>query len=197
MLKGDALLQGIYSGFRNAFISPIKDPTNTSANLNVALGDIGITTGNYTDRGKLTIDETKLRQALAQNPQDVINFFTAKSTINYSENLTSDQRAQRNSESGVAFRISDIINDNIRKTLNSSGQEGLLLEAAGIDDDVTYVKNAINTKINSVDSGITKLNDSLSMYEKRYYAQFTAMEQAVDKMNSQSSYISSFFGQNN
>ena len=52
---------------------------------------------------------------------------------------------------------------------------------------------AIGRDINDVESRIAKFEDRLLTVEDRYYAQFTAMEKAIQNANSQSGYLSSYF----
>src|SRR5690606_23421910 len=51
----------------------IASTADFSANVNIAT--IGITTGTWQDKGKLIIDETKLRKAIEDNPQLVADMF--------------------------------------------------------------------------------------------------------------------------
>ena len=57
-----------------------------------------------------------------------------------------------------------------------------------------YDTSLISEQINSLSTRITEANDRLTQIEDRYYAQFTAMEAALQKMNSQSSWLSQQFG---
>ena len=103
------------------------------------LTEIGIqTSNNYRDQGKLVLTNggNTLRAAIENNPDKVAEIFTRKSAIAYSPNLSSEERAQRYKESGLAHRLSDILNDNIRTTRDSSGRKGTLLERAGIEGDL-------------------------------------------------------------
>lgn len=131
------------------------------------LSDIGLNTGSYKDQGKITINEDTLRTALENNPDDVAKLFTSIST--------STDPATKYNESGLITRMSDTMN--------------------------TYLKNntqitldTLNDGISAADKKLTDLTTQMQDNEDRYYARFTAMETALSKLNSQSSWLSSQFG---
>lgn len=183
LLRNDQLLQGIVYDMRRA----LSDGVGSIAK---SLSSIGITTGAYTEQGKLIIDEAKLKAAITDNPQAVSELFTKQPSISYSGSLTSEQRTQRYNEEGLAYRLSDILEDNIR----TSGGKGKLLEKAGIQGDMTEFTSLMYKEIDGYNKDISNMLEKLSDKENRYYAKFTAMEQAIAKMNSQSSWLSSQLG---
>ncbi len=96
LLQSDSTLQSIANAMRTAIYEPIDG-------VGISMADIGITTSsNYLDRGKLTIDETKLKEALAQRPNEVVELFTKESATDYDEWT---ERATRTSENGIASRF--------------------------------------------------------------------------------------------
>ncbi len=185
LLKNDSILQDIVYTMRRALSDSI-------GGISSSLSSIGITTGSYTEQGKLVIDETKLRAAISNDPKAVSDMFSKQSSISYSGTLTYSQRTQRYAEGGFASRLSDIIEDNIR----TIGGKGKLLEKAGIQGDMTEYTSMIYNEIDGYNKNIASLVDVLSDKENRYYAKFTAMEQAISRMNSQSSWLSSQLGSN-
>lgn len=199
LLRGDTILQSAYSSLRSSIFTDVKVVGDPTTSIGVVLSQIGITTGSYFDGdyGTMKIDDDKLAMALTNTPEKVTQLFTQKSSVAYSTELTSAQRTTRSSESGIAWRLSDILNDNVRKTRDSNSRKGSLLEAAGLETDTTRLTNALFKKIQSVESLIDKLNDRLTDEEDRYYAQFTSMEQAIQSMNDKSSYLSNMFGSSN
>ena len=50
--------------------------------------------------------------------------------------------------------------------------------------------------LNDYNSKISSFEDRLTSLENRYYKQFTAMEKAIQKANSQSASLSSYFTNN-
>lgn len=61
----------------------------------LSLHQIGITTGTYQDKGKLKIDEAKLRTAMKDNFQEVVRLFTNKSQYAYSESLNDLEKGKQ------------------------------------------------------------------------------------------------------
>ncbi|WP_069650352.1 flagellar filament capping protein FliD [Caloranaerobacter ferrireducens] len=180
ILRSDSILEGIVNDMRTALYDSVEG-------VGISLYDIGITTSsNYKDRGKLVINEEKLRQALEDRPQDVMNLFAKESDIDYSD---TSNRAQRYNEEGLAHRLYDILQDNIRTTRDSNGRKGLLLEKAGIENDVTEYNNVLNEKISDYDEMINELLDELADKENYYYTMFARMERAIQQMNNQSAWL--------
>lgn len=182
LLKGDSLLQNIVYNMRRAL-------TDSVEGISTTLSSIGITTGSYSDKGKLQIDETKLKAAIENDPNAISELFTKESDISYSAATTSALRSQRFNNEGLASRISDILNDNIRTV----GGKGLLLEKAGIQGDATEYTNLIYKQIDQYDDSISEMIEKLNDKEDRYYAKFTALEKYISQMSVQSSWISQQF----
>ena len=186
LLRNDGMLQKIVQDMRKALYEAVDGKT---------LSSIGITTGAYQDKGRLIIDEAKLKKAIADSPDTVMNLFSKKSTSTSSNiNLTSGQRTQRFEEEGLAYRLSDIIEDNIRTIRDSNGRKGLLLEKAGIEGDASEFTNLLYKEISDYDEKLDELNYKLVQKENKYYERFAALESALSKMNSQSSWFSSQLG---
>ncbi len=182
LMRNDGLLQDIVYSMRKAL-------TDSIDGIAKSLPAIGITTGAYTEQGKLKIDEAKLKAAISNDPEAVADLFSKKSSIDYSDSLTTEQRSQRYKEEGLANRLSDILEDNIR----TIGGKGKLLQKAGIAGDRTEFENLIYDEIDDYDKDIASLLDRLTDKEERYYAKFTAMESAISRMNAQSSWLASQF----
>src|SRR5690606_7785305 len=74
LLRNDALLREVLLSLRQAFTNPVEGiPQGQLRHLS----EIGITTTpNWRDGGKLMIDETKLRQAIEERPDEVMALFT-------------------------------------------------------------------------------------------------------------------------
>lgn len=182
MLRSDSILSSFVDDMRDMLY---KDVDGVSKKLY----SIGITTGSWDQKGKLVIDEAKLKDAITNSPDEVINLFTKESTTDYSPDMSAADRAIRNNENGIANRLFDVMQDYIRTSRNSEGQKGILLEKAGIIGDVTESDSLISKEIKSKDSLISTLLDKLADKENQYYAKFTAMETALSQMNSQISWL--------
>ncbi len=187
ILKNDSVLNDIYQKMRSALYTTIS---GSGGNLTT----IGITTGSFKEKGKLVIDETKLRNAIKNTPTVVMNVFAKESNISYSPDLNEHDKSTRNQETGIVNRLYDIIQDSIRTTRNNKGHKGALLEKAGITDDISEYKNIISDEIGGKDKLIDNLTQKMYDKQERLYKKFQAMETALGRMNSQSSWISQQFG---
>lgn len=187
LLKNDSVLTQMLSNFRKALYDGIKDVSG-------GLYSIGITTGTYEQKGKLTINESKLREAIQSNPDKVASIFARESEISYSPDADNTSRTKRYNESGIIHRLYDILQDNIRTTRDNNGKKGLLIEKAGILGDASELSNIIYEEIEEYNKKINSLEYLLIDKENRYYEKFAAMEKAIAQMNSQSSWLASQLG---
>lgn len=127
---------------------------------------IGISTTNLynVNKGKLEIDEDKLKEAIEKDPDGVYKLF-ANDSENYSER-------------GIARRLRDSMTTTIQAIEETAGND------IKTNDQFTIGKN-----LDDIKDRISDFERRLKQAEDRYYKQFTAMEQAVQKMNQQSSYM--------
>ncbi|BCV20799.1 flagellar hook-associated protein 2 [Moorella sp. Hama-1] len=168
LLQNDPLLDGIVNTMRLSMATIVPGLTGGQYNT---LSSIGITTGLYEEKGKLYIDETKLRDAIQKDPNGVMNLFT-KSADSYSDK-------------GIAARLYDDVNNAITQ----------ISQKAGSDSTFTLADNSyIGQRLRDIDNNIYNMEDRLKQVEDRYYRQFTAMEQAINQMNAQSAWLSQQLG---
>jgi flagellar hook-associated protein 2 len=186
LLKNDGLLSSIATALRNSISTDVKQLTNNDASIGISTVDLGIKTGAYSEKGQLHIDETKLRKALAEKPDQVINLFTQKSSVEYSTTMTTENVIKRNKESGVMNRISDILQNNIKSTT------GALIKLVGTqnNDYTTFY----SSRLRNIEDKITKLNETLEKNRDRYWANFTRMEKALSEMNKKGAWLSQQLG---
>lgn len=191
VLRNDPLLEKFVKDMRGAIFAGIEGVSGI-------ITDIGISTGSWQDKGKLVIDETKLKKAIQNDPNKVKDLFMRESTIEYSTELTSEERTQRFKESGIAQRLNDVITENIRLSRDSRGNKGFLIEKAGVAgiSDASEFDNLITNDINKTDTRIADLTDLLNQKEDNYYKRFAALEEAINRMNQQSAWLSQQFGSN-
>ncbi|KUO74803.1 MAG: hypothetical protein APF77_11115 [Clostridia bacterium BRH_c25] len=189
MLRGDPLLEKIASDLRSTLYAGIEGESGTSY-----LFSIGIETGDWSNKGKLVINETKLRDALKNSPELVTNIFAKESSIAYSPDNSSADRATRFKENGIISRMYDIIQDNIRTIADKNGQKGALLEKAGVIGETTEIDNLMYGLIKDKEKMIETLTDKLIKKENNYYLQFSAMETAISKMNTQVAWLTQQMG---
>jgi flagellar hook-associated protein 2 len=186
LLRNDATLMKITESMRRALYDAVEG-------VGLRIFDIGITTSTaYTDKGKLVIDEEKLRKAIEENPDQVAELFTKKSNISYND---SENRSKRYAENGLSARLQDIINDNIRTTMDSKGYRGILIEKAGLENTTTVSNNWMSKEIDRQSQAIEEFLEKLERKENNYFAMFARMESALASLNNQTSYFTSMLGQ--
>jgi flagellar hook-associated protein 2 len=189
LLKGDSNLENMLSVMRGAFYEIVEG-------AGISLSEIGLSTSSDTSqRGKIIIDEKKLKTAIETRGEQVANLFTKTSTTHssYSADYSNSERSIRNKEEGIFQRINDILQDYTRTTRNNNGKKGILLEKAGIKGDSTEFKSFLSEDIIKKDQKINEMIKSLSDRENKYYLQFSKLEVAMNKMNSQSSWLTQQF----
>mgnify|MGYP001092664832 CR=1 FL=1 len=163
-LKNDSILNIVLTKMRSNFSSPVSGTSTYSQ-----LSQIGIsTTANYLDGGKLTINEDKLRAAISADPNAVYELF--------------QKDGATSSEQGIARRLRDTLKTAMTDITAKAGK-------------TTSVNNTftLGKVLNNYASQITRFEDKLKLIENRYWARFTAMETAINKANSQSTYLTSMF----
>jgi len=163
LLKNDSILSSGLNSMRMDFYAPV---TNTSNIVGFKqLADIGITTtSNYLDKGKLVIDETRLREKIQENPTAIYQLFNASGTT---EETT-----------GIAKRLRSTIKETVTKIEERAGN------SLKVNNQFTLGKN-----LNQIQGQIDRFNDRLAKVENRYWRQFTAMEKVIQQSNSQMSYL--------
>ncbi len=182
LLNNDSILEGFLNDMRSA----ISEPTSATK---YTMADVGITTGSWYEGGKLNIDEDKLRKALTNDIDGVTKLFTNESSKAYNPTDTSSTAASdrntRYKENGVITRLYDIINDNVRTT----NGKGKLLQKAGLANDTSDTDNVIYKDLTDINTRLTDMNERLTEKETAYYTKFSNLETYMNKMNSQSSWL--------
>lgn len=130
----------------------------------------------YLENGKLYIDETKLKDAIANNGNDVVKLFT-----NFS---SSTDATVKYNESGISDRLFNNLSKAIKEITKEAGS------ATSIADD-SYLSLEIARKEDEIDVW----KDRLKLIEDRYYKQFSAMEKAMSKAQSQGQWFANMLGQ--
>ncbi|GAV12418.1 flagellar filament capping protein FliD [Paenibacillus sp. NAIST15-1] len=180
LLYRDDILQDAMNSLRRDLTSPIKDISGSIKSLK----DIGITfkpfvQGNTKDLAKIQLDEQKLQDAINSNPDEVMKLFTKSS------NLDSKDPNYR-SEIGYGERLYDTLGNSMKKITKKIGS-GSVSDA--VDGSI------FGNRLRDMNKKLDSLEDKLKMTENRYYKQFTAMEKAIQKLNSQGSWLAQQLGQ--
>ncbi len=167
LLRGDSILQNISSKLHSIM-------TGMSAG-GISLHSIGISSAGYGENGKLKIDETKLKEALQTKGHEVKDLFI--------------------SAKGIGNSLFDIM-DNATKTTGVKGSRGILVEVAGMASTMSDTENSIYDQIKRTNKTIKAMQTRLTAEESRLWSKFTAMENALNSLNAQSSILSQFSGGN-
>lgn len=184
VLKSDSIVYNILIDMRNAFVEEIEGSE-------LSFFNIGVSTTSFTDAGKITIDEDKLKAVMEENPDQVMDMFTRTSEIKYSRNLSAEDARTRYEQSGFARRINDVLKKNITAVRNDAGLKGLLLEKAGIEGDTTEFTSSLFKNIEAIEDRIDKATISMNETEDRYWDEFTTLETTIQRLNEQSNWLMS------
>lgn len=167
LLRNDPILSGALSRMRLTMSGVV--PGLDSAYDTLA--DIGIKTSSDYMSAKLVVDENKLRETLQNDPDAVMNLLT--------------NSADTYGEKGIAQRLYDDVNYGMQQ----------IIDKAGSTSEFSLVDNSfIGKEIKDIDNRINNWEERLLKIEDRYWRQFTAMEKAIQKMNSQSMWLMQQFG---
>ena len=165
LLSGDAVLKEAVNSMRSALASIISGTGNEYNSL----ASIGITTTDYTEHGKIELDEDKLNKALTADPDAAYKLFSTLSDTS--------------SEKGIAHKLSDAMNTSLNKIKKKAGTTAELGDQSYVDSKITR----LNTQMTTLKARMEKQQSSL-------YKKFNAMEAAIAQLNQQASYVTSAFG---
>jgi flagellar hook-associated protein 2 len=167
MLEGDPLITKYLTQFRTDLSTPLL----SAADDLDSIFDIGLDTGNWKEKGKIVIkDEAKLKAAIANDPEKVMNLFIAL------PDNPNDPDKYKNT--GLAQRLYDSLNLAIND----------LTERIGKDYDGSG-KTSLSRQINDWTRKIEEFEKKMVTVENRYIIQFSKLESALQKANAQSSWL--------
>ncbi|MEK3911920.1 flagellar filament capping protein FliD [Paenibacillus sp. FSL H7-0331] len=167
VLRNDPILDSMTRTLRTD-ITAVVDSGSSKYN---SLASIGIDTGQYYENGKLYINEDKLRTAIEANPDAVKAIFTGDATND------------KPSLAGVGERLYTHLNDGLTS----------LTKKAGLGN-ISYDDSLLSKQISDMDVEMSAKLKRLGTIEDNYYKQFSAMETALNKLNSQGSNLLSQLG---
>jgi len=178
LLRSDPMLSRINSSMRTTISSPVQGLGSNEINR---LSAIGITTTPYHNSSELVINEEKLRQAIRENPDEVMQLFTK----NINEGQTFEKDQDKSNHMGIARRLYNQLNNTMK----------LISDRAGSGDGLSRVDNSlIGKNLGRIDKEVSRWEARLSQIEEGYWRQFNAMEQAINKLNSQSMWLAQQLG---
>lgn len=172
LLYHDSTLGKVISSMREALYTPVD---SASGNYNTMMS-IGITSS--TDQGHITLDETKLKKALAAEPNCVREIFsnsgdTTTTAADGTTTTTTDYKSE-----GVMNRISDMLYTNLKTMKRYSGDSTETSDGSTLGDLIENLK--------------TKMSDfktQMDAYQKALYDKYDAMESAIQQLSVQLGYI--------
>ncbi|MBQ4521899.1 MAG: flagellar filament capping protein FliD [Lachnospiraceae bacterium] len=180
LLRRDDTLNSLMSAMRTTMMKSVEVTLKDGTKTKLSLSSIGIVTGNYTEHGLLHIkgdeDDTsysaetnKLQEWLENDPEAVMQLLAGV------ENETTGE------QEGLGNTLYSDFNTKMRSSTLSSAL-------------TFYNDKYMDTQIKSYKEKIDELEDKLVELEDSYYEKFAAMETALSKLNTQSSYLTNMFG---
>lgn len=171
LLKNDPVISGMITKMRSALMGSVKDQGT--------LKEIGIATpgGQYAwqDNGKLVVNEKKLKEAINADPDKVQKMFAQNGAAASAGSTTGEQ--------GFAVRLRAIAQSSYSEINKRAGKTG------STEDSFTLGRN-----LKDMNKQMDKFQERLKLVENRYWKQFTAMENAIQRANAQSANLTNAFG---
>lgn len=198
ILSSDTIVDRIGSRMRSSLYQDVENVKGSFSKL----PDIGIETSKYSSGslgGTLTIDETKLKKAISEDADGVVSLLFKQSesiTAENEDNLTTEEISKKRSESGVITRLYDTLVSGMKDIINKAGvgedkssfrkiNPTMLLEFVTKKGS----KGTLDKEITDYEKKIRSLKLYLADKEDSYWRKFSALETALSKMNSQSSWL--------
>lgn len=171
LLKGDQVLSGIKNQLRQNTSNPV-----VGLAVYDRLSKIGITStaDDYGKSGRLVIDETKLKEALEANPDEVVKLFTNNTDLNSDGTITTNEK-------GIAVRLTEQLDYLTNTTSKTIG--GTVVKAGVIQGTL----DSLDKVINDYTKKLASFDDHLKQVEDNLWKQFNAMEKALSTMQNQAS----------
>ena len=172
LLYHDTRLGKIISSMREALYTPVE---GTDSNYNTMMS-LGITSS--TDQGHIKLDETKLKKALAADPNCVRSVFSASGDVTTTNADGTTTTTTDYDKEGVMNRISDALYKNL-KTLKSY---------AG-DSTETSDGSTLGTLIENLKTKMSDFKTQMDAFQSALYDKYDAMESAIQQLSVQLGYI--------
>ncbi|MFT9494673.1 flagellar filament capping protein FliD [Anaerosolibacter sp.] len=188
LLRNDDAISKTVQTMRSGLYETVQGITGTYSQI----ATIGITTGEWKDNGKLVIDEAKLKEAIINDVDGVMNLL-------FKESTAADPATKRN-ESGLMNRLFDDAVSGMKEIIEKSGtgDNADLYRSVKSNILIDFVTNM--GSISYLDKDILNLEESIYNEEERliskeeaYWSKFTAMEKALQQMSSQSAWLTQQF----
>lgn len=190
MLNRDETLNRIMQNVRNDLFKNVKGLDGTFTNIT----QIGITTEKYSRAsagGRLEIDEDKLRKAIENDAEGVMELLFAGET----DGEIDKSSAIGETNKGVFTGVYDSMRDGMKSIIEKSGpgEDSNLYRSIRSNMLIDYVTKGsisdIDKDVQDIDRRIANLEAMLAKKEESYYSQFTRMEKYMYKMNNQADWL--------
>jgi len=212
ILSKDDYLSSMLTQLRGALYSPVyssydsADPSSGKVSLsfgNYGTGAVGIDTSkDVLDGGKLVIkDETKLKNAIENNMDDFKKLFIGSSSSAIASN-TDYVGSTKYNEDGLFKRMDSIIREYVASP--GMGEDGTYTTAGYMNIFVNKQydysstgssgENTLPDQMYNKVLSVSKFQRQLEAAQTRYYAKFTALETAMNALNTQQSSLASMLG---
>ena len=165
LLNHSKIVGDLRSALREAIYTPV-DSVDSSYNSMMAIG-----IESKTDQGHLTLDEDKLKKALAADPDCVYQLFASSGDDAKGNTVYSNE--------GVVNRITDAVRDGMSDITDYAGT------SSTSDDDST-----LGDLIRNLKTQMSSFKTMMDAYEDALYDKYDAMESAIQSLSSTYNYIS-------
>ena len=180
LLRRDETLNSLMTSMRNTMMKSVEVTLKDGTKTKLSLASVGIVTGNYTERGLLHINgdeddslyssnENKLKEWIENDPEALMQLFAGV------QNETTGQ------QEGIGNTLYNDFNTKMRSSTLSSAL-------------TFYNDKYMDKQMKSYKEKIDEMEAKIKDLEDSYYKKFAAMETALSKVNTQSSYLTNMFG---
>ncbi len=173
LLYHDTTLNKIRSAMREALYTPV-DSVDSSYNTMMSLG-----IESSTDQGHLTLDEDKLKKALAADPDCVYQIFASKGETTTKLADGSTTTTTDYDKEGVVNRLYDSLNSQLKDLKSYAGT------SSEADDG-----SSLGTLLKNLQDQMTAFKTKMDAYEKALYSKYDDMESAIAKLSAQFNFVS-------
>lgn len=171
VLYNDSTVSTIMSQMRSALYTSVTLDDGSK----FGIYNLGIkTSSEWSEHGKLQIDENAFDKAFENNEDAIIKLFT-------------------DSDTGMMKKLNSVI-DGAVKSSGAANTRGTLVRKAGKADSSVTTDSTIYKEMVKMQDRLKELQDRYDTKEEYWWKVFTNMETAMADLNSQTSYISSYLG---
>ncbi|MGB9975982.1 flagellar filament capping protein FliD [Thermovenabulum sp.] len=161
LLRGDTVLSGLVNKLRQAVYGTVEgQPSDFDT-----LFDVGVKTGSYYEKGKLYIDEARLKEAISQNPEAVANLFVNITSSIYNIAKSGMDSITKKAGSSTQYFDNSLIAQNIR-SLND--------RISKMEEDLKKVEDRYWKQFTEMEKAIQSMNqqsmwlaNQLGMYQSQ------------------------------